>query len=114
MCNFVGISEGEFIIIKAVIFDLDGTSLNRDASLKIFIEKQYERVRLRHIPKEKYIKRFIQLDNRRYVWKDRVYQQLIDEYGIDGITREDLLQDYLMYFKEHCVPFPNLISMLEK
>lgn len=95
---------------------MDGTLLNRDDSLKIFIEKQYERLNewLFHIPKDKYIKRFIELDNRGYVWKDKVYQQLINEYGIVGITWEELLHDYLIYFKESCIPFPNLISVLEK
>lgn len=95
---------------------MDGTLLNRDESLELFIEKQYERFNewLFHMPKDKYIKRFIELDNRGYVWKDKVYQQLINEYGIVGITWEELLQDYLTYFKESCIPFPNLISALEK
>ncbi|SCX88830.1 putative hydrolase of the HAD superfamily [Lysinibacillus fusiformis] len=30
--------------IKAVLFDLDGTLLNRDESVKFFIESQYERL----------------------------------------------------------------------
>lgn len=99
-----------------MVLDLDGTLLNRDESLKIFIEKQYERFSqwFLHIPKDKYTKRFIELDSRGYVWKDKVYQQLIDEFGIEKITWEELLQDYLLYFKENCVPFPNLISMLEE
>jgi putative hydrolase of the HAD superfamily len=95
---------------------LDGTLLNRDESLKVFIEKQYERLNewLFHIPRDKYIKRFIELDNGGYVWKDRVYQQLINEYSIVGIRWEELLQDYLTYFKESCMPFANLIRVLEK
>ncbi len=82
--------------------------------MKIFIDKQYERLNewLPQIPKEKYIQRFIELDNRGYVWKDKVYHQLINEFGIEEITWEDLLRDYLTYFKENCVPFSNLISML--
>lgn len=63
-------------MIKAVIFDLDGTLLNRDESVKKFIDNQYERLnkRVNHIPKDEYITRFIELDNRGYVWKDKVYQ----------------------------------------
>ncbi|SFC58109.1 putative hydrolase of the HAD superfamily [Bacillus sp. OV322] len=103
-------------MINAVIFDLDGTLLNRDASLKKFIDGQYERLNkwIGHIPKEKYTSRFIELDCRGYVWKDKVYQQLAGEFDITGITWEDLLQDYISQFKNSCVPFPNLISMLEK
>jgi len=102
-------------MIKAVIFDLDGTLLNRDESVKKFIDNQYERLNkwVGHIPKEKYTTRFIELDSRGYVWKDKVYQQLVDEFEINGVNWEGLLQDYISEFKNSCVPFPNLLSMLE-
>lgn len=103
-------------MIKAVLFDLDGTLLNRDESVKIFVDKQYERLHkcLGDVPKDKYIARFIELDNQGYVWKDAVYQQLVDEFNITGITGEGLLQDYISQFKNSCIPFSNLINMLEK
>jgi putative hydrolase of the HAD superfamily len=102
-------------MIKAVLFDLDGTLIDRNATVKDFIDKQYERLNkwLNNIPKDRYIERFISLDNRGYVWKDKVYQQLVEEFDITGVTWEQLLQDYINQFKYSCVPFPNLISTLE-
>lgn len=103
-------------MFKAVLFDLDGTLLNRDKSVELFINQQYERLYelLSHIPKEQYISRFIELDSNGYVWKDKVYQQLIDEFNISSVTWEKLLQDYLEEFKYHCVGFPHIHEMLEE
>lgn len=108
--------KGDFKIFKAVLFDLDGTLLNRDKSVELFINKQYERLYelLSHIPKEQYISRFIELDNHGYVWKDKVYQQLISEFNIPFVTWEELLQDYVQQFKHHCVGFPHIHKMLEE
>ncbi len=48
-------------MIKAVFFDLDGTLLNRDESVRKFIDSQYERLNkwLSHIPKAQYVSRFM-------------------------------------------------------
>ncbi|OXS56750.1 putative hydrolase of the HAD superfamily [Bacillus sp. V-88] len=103
-------------MIKAALFDLDGTLLNRDASVQVFIKDQYERFFqfLNHIPADLYSSRFIELDQRGYVWKDRVYKQLIEEFSIKGLTWEELLDDYISQFKHSCVPFPHLHHLLDE
>lgn len=99
--------------MKAVLFDLDGTLLDRDASLSSFVSAQYERFPgLQAARKEDYVRRFIELDNHGYVWKDSVYQQLIGEFSIEGLAWTDLLNDYLHMFQEHCLAFPHALAAL--
>jgi putative hydrolase of the HAD superfamily len=103
-------------IIEAVLFDLDGTLLDREKSLIAFVSHQYERLtpKLSSIPKEDYIRRFIELDNNGYVWKDKVYKQLINEFNLTNCTVKELLDDYVSSLKYYCNPFSHLHSMLNE
>jgi putative hydrolase of the HAD superfamily len=102
-------------MVEAVIFDLDGTLLDRDASVEQFVSVQHDRLseHLNHIPKNDYIARFIDLDCHGHVWKDKVYQSLVSEFAI-GMSWQSLLEDYEMQFQFHCVPFRFLVEMLNE
>ncbi|MBE5104739.1 HAD family hydrolase [Bacillus thuringiensis] len=103
-------------MIRAVLFDLDGTLLDRRQSLEQFIHDQYNRFapHLMNVEKAEYCSRFLELDNNGYTWKDKVYATLICEYNITTLTVDQLLHDYITNFQHHCIPFPNMHKLLQQ
>ncbi|MWC29668.1 HAD family hydrolase [Paenibacillus sp. MMS18-CY102] len=99
--------------IQAILFDLDGTLLDRDASLVPFARDQYDRFpQLQGVSQDAFVGKFVTLDCHGNVWKDKVYQQLLEDFGIQGLTWQALLDDYLASFQRHCIGFPNMKSVL--
>ncbi len=100
-------------MIRAVLFDLDGTLLDRAKSLVQFARQQHQRhAALQTLTQAEYVRSLVALDSNGHVWKDAVYQQLIARYGISGITWETLLQDYVENFSTACIGFPGLHETL--
>lgn len=93
--------------MKAALFDLDDTILDRSKSLQNFAIWQATTILKNYVddPAE-YTERFIALDNRGSVWKDLVYEKLIAEFSISNWTVDELLQTYLLTFCAFCQPRP--------
>ncbi|WP_431799704.1 HAD family hydrolase [Halobacillus andaensis] len=101
-------------MIRAVLFDLDGTMLNREQSLKKFAQSQYYKyIQLQQAAEESlYIARLMELDDRGYVAKEVVYDTLMEELKLKELTAGMLVEDYFTRFQQFCTPFPQLNETL--
>ena len=95
-------------MIRAVLFDLDGTILDRLSSLRVYLYNQVERLPdvLGKVPFVEYMDTLIELDSRGHGDKYQVFRRLERDFGMTSGTWQRLLDDYETYFPHVCVPFP--------
>ena len=95
---------------KAVLFDLDGTLLDRANSLFEFLERQHARFaeRLGAAGLTSWRSRFLALDQSGLVHKSVVYKALLSEFGGDPSACDALLHDYQHRCCEHARGFPGM------
>lgn len=101
-------------MIQAVLFDLDGTLFDRTSSVTAGLQRQYARFAqdLRATPQAAYQERFLVLDDRGYVNKRVVYQQLAEAFGWPPALAQTLCDDYYAHYHDECMGFPGLRQML--
>lgn len=101
-------------MLKAILFDLDQTLLDRNTSLIKFIEWQVNFFQLvPHQNKQAFITRFIELDNNGNVWKDLVYSQLVKDFNIKNFSVETLLESYINDFNKFSSPFERVPETIQ-
>ncbi|AOA59494.1 HAD family hydrolase [Acinetobacter larvae] len=89
--------------LQAVIFDLDQTLLNRQQTLRDFCTWQaISQLQLPTDIAQYYIKKFIELDAQGHVWKDIVYQELIQCFALK-FSMTALLGSYIENFHLFCI-----------
>lgn len=100
--------------IRAVLFDLDETLLDRSGSLVAFLTDQHARFgrRLGNVSLERWRERFIALDDRGRVSKTDVYPAILEAFGGDAACASDLLADYQVNCSRHARPNPGMDDTL--
>ncbi len=102
--------------MAAILFDLDGTLLDRDASLKRFLEEQYDRFSglFVGVNRSLYIGTVVELDRFGHVLKPVVYAQVREKFGLSTGSEQLLLEDFEMYFHSLAIPFPGMHCLLQE
>lgn len=100
--------------IQAVVFDLDGTLLDRRRSFERFVRDQWER--FAHfagtIDQEKYVQILIERDGDGYSSRRELFSGLIAKSERASDVAEILLNDYRTGFPSACLLFPDAAQTL--
>ena len=100
--------------IEAVVFDLDGTLLDRRRSFEQFVRDQWERFAhcLQTAGQERYVQTLIELDCDGYAPRKSLFTDLITRFKLPSGVAETLLDDYRAGFPNACVLFPDAVQTL--
>jgi putative hydrolase of the HAD superfamily len=99
--------------IKAMLFDLDETLLDRNATVEAYLRDQRRRYNLNHLAFKTYCDRFIELDEHGYADKQEVFGKLIMEFGFPASV-EELVADFRHNAWTNCQTFPDAERVLRQ
>jgi putative hydrolase of the HAD superfamily len=100
--------------IEGVVFDLDGTLLDRRRSFERFVRDQWERFAncLQTMDQEEYVQTLIELDRDGYAPRKSLFTGVIARFRMPSGVAETLLEDYRAGFPNACVLFPDAARTL--
>src|SRR5262245_43676540 len=100
--------------IQAVLFDLDGTLLDRRRSFARFARNQWDRFAssLRLVDPELYVHRLIQRDQDGYGPREELFAGFVGEFDLAPDLAAELLTDYRASFPGSCLLFPDVAETL--
>jgi putative hydrolase of the HAD superfamily len=100
--------------IQAVIFDLDGTLLDRRRSFERFVGNQWQRFAhfLEVVDREEYVQTFIELDRDGYAPQEELFTGMNVKFELPSGLAETLLNDYRAGFPSACLLFPDAAKTL--
>lgn len=112
--SICGSKESSSMRPQAVLFDLDGTLLNRRETFRRHVELQGARLADLFAPAGAVdIDRMIAIDDNGNCPRAEFYQKIELEFGLAPGASSRLLADFEAQFPETCVPVPNLYATLE-
>ena len=100
--------------VQAVIFDLDGTLLDRRRSFAKFVREQWLRFAhvLTAVDQEHYVQTLIHADRDGYAPRHELFTRIITHCSLPPEFAATLLKDYRTGFPNACVLFPDAVPTL--
>jgi putative hydrolase of the HAD superfamily len=104
-------------MIKAVLFDLGGTLLDRDSTMRLLLRDQYATfaANLGHIDREVFVSRVLVLDDHGHGQKKAaLYASIVEEFDLPAALAADLLDHFWRRYHTFCRPFADVVSTLSE
>jgi putative hydrolase of the HAD superfamily len=98
-------------MMRAYLFDLDETLIDREATVERYLQVQYARFNFHGLPYAKYRERFWELDARGYADRVAVFQALIDDFSLP-VSTEALVTDFRQSAWAECQPYADVDRVL--
>jgi putative hydrolase of the HAD superfamily len=100
--------------VQAVVFDLDGTLLDRRRSFERFVRDQWERFAhcLGTADQEQYVQALVELDRDGYAPRQSLFTGVITRFALPSGVADALLNDYRAGFPNACVLFHDAAQTL--
>jgi putative hydrolase of the HAD superfamily len=99
--------------VQAVLFDLDGTLLDRRRSFELFIRDQWNRFSLvQTVDLKTYAQTLIDLDRDGYAPRKELFTRMVARLELPADLAEGLLNDYRAGFPSACLLFPDAVDTL--
>ena len=100
--------------IRAVVFDLDGTLLDRRRSFERFVRDQWERFvpLLQTVDQDQYVQTLIERDRDGYGPRKELFSGVIERFELPSGLAGTLLSDYRSGFPNACFLFADAAQTL--
>jgi len=102
-------------MIEAIIFDLDDTLVDRNASMRWALAEQYDKFKeyFLGINKTDYVNEIVDLQKHGYINTIIAYNEYYEKHNAKGLTVQDLNDDINSRYGIKTILFDNVIEILE-